>query len=108
MEYDQSGERIEQLQRVLNAIAGVYSLARDQGIPTILFLNSTESEQNVTAETVQTILRDHDYEGSTRIGTELKKRVLDKFVLGANMIKPLLVIVITDSKVGSLFFADFS
>lgn len=108
MEYDEDGDRILTLERILNAIASVYGLARDQGILRIRFLNAPKGKKNVTAKTVKTVLRDHDYGGVPKIGTELKRRILDKWVLGVNMPKPLLVIVITDTEVGSIFIIVFS
>ncbi|KAL0639094.1 hypothetical protein Q9L58_001777 [Maublancomyces gigas] len=96
MVYDQKGARIKTLQKILNAIADIYNLAREQGILTVRFLNATKGKKNVTAKTVKTVIKGHDYGGVTRIGTELKKKILDKFVLGVDMKKPLLIMVITD------------
>lgn len=99
MVYDQKGARIKTLQKILNAIADIYNLARDRGIMTVRFLNATKGKKNVTAQTVKTVIKGHDYGGVTRIGTELKKKILDKFVLGIEMKKPLLIMVITDGAV---------
>lgn len=106
MVYDQKGARIKTLQKILNAIADIYNLARDRGIMTVRFLNATKGKKNVTAQTVKTVIKGHDYGGVTRIGTELKKKILDKFVLGIEMKKPLLIMVITDGAVRDtpLFF----
>lgn len=104
MVYDQKGARIKTLQKILNAIAEIYNLARDRGILTVRFLNATKGKKNVTVQTVKTVIKGHDYGGVTRIGTELKKKILDKFVLGIEMKKPLLVMVITDGEVRLSFF----
>lgn len=104
MVYDQKGARIKTLQKILNAIAEIYNLARDRGILTVRFLNASKGKKNVTAQTVKTVIKGHDYGGVTRIGTELKKKILDKFVLGIDMKKPLLVMVITDGAVRLSFF----
>lgn len=101
MVYDQKGARIKTLQKILNAIADIYNLARKQGILTVRFLNASKGKKNVTAQTVKTVIKGHDYGGVTRIGTELKKKILDKFVLGVDMKKPLLIMVITDGAVRS-------
>lgn len=102
MIYDQGGERIKILQRLLNAIASVYSLARENGILTARFLNAPQGKKNITPRTVKTVMKGHDYAGITRVGTELKRKILDRFVLGVEMKKPLLVIVIADQSVRSL------
>lgn len=102
MKYDQGGKRIKILQRLLNAIASVYSLAREKGILTARFLNASQGKKNITARAVKTVVNGHEYGGVTRVGTELKKKILDEFVLGVEMKKPLLVIVIADQPVRSL------
>lgn len=101
MVYDQKGARIETLQKILNSITSIYNLAREQGIMTVRFLNAAKGKRNVTTKTVKTVIKGHDYGGITRIGTELKKKILDKFVLGMEMKKPLLIMVITDGGVRS-------
>lgn len=103
MKYSQDGEQVEQLQRLLGTIASVYTLAREQGILTVRFLNAPQDKQDVDHETSRSVLRDHEFGGVTRVGTELKNKVLDKFVSKVEMRKPLLVIVITDGPVRSTF-----
>lgn len=95
MKYEENGERIKTLQRTLENIASVYGLARDQGIMTVRFLNAPQGKKNVTGKTVKTVLKGHNYGGVTRIGTELKKKILDRFIT-KDMQKPLLIIIITD------------
>lgn len=102
MLYDQDSERIEILQRLLNAIASVYNLAREKGILAARFLNESKDKKNITAQTIKTIINEDDCGGITRIGTELKRKIIDKFVIGVEMKKPLLVIVIVDQAVRSL------
>lgn len=104
----QRGDRIKQLQRLLNTIASVYSLAREQGIVSVRFLNAPKGKKNVNDETVKTVLKDHDYLGITRVGTGLKEQIVDKFVRQSEMSKPLLVIVITDNPVGHMCFFPFA
>lgn len=99
---DQGGQRIKILQRLLNAIASVYNLARERGISTVRFFNALQGKKNITAQTVKTVIKGHQYGGDTRVGTELERKIIDKFVIGIEMKKPLLVIVITDQAVGSL------
>lgn len=101
MVYEEKAIRIKQLQRVLNNFARVYTLARDNGIVSVRFLNAPKGKKNVNTVTVKTCIRGHDYGGVMRVGTELKKKILDKFVLGILMKKPLLIVVITDGGVRS-------
>ncbi|KAH0612940.1 uncharacterized protein H6S33_009320 [Morchella sextelata] len=95
MKYEENGERIKTLQKTLDNIANVYGLARDQGIITVRFLNAPQGKKNVTVKTVKSVLKNHNYGGVTRIGTELKKKILDRFV-NKDMAKPLLIMIITD------------
>jgi hypothetical protein len=98
MKYEENGERIKTLQKTLDNIANVYGLARDQGIITVRFLNAPQGKKNVTVKTVKSVLKNHNYGGVTRIGTELKKKILDRFV-NKDMAKPLLIMIITDGAV---------
>lgn len=115
MEYDDGGARIAQLKRILKLIASVYCLVRDRGILSIQFIGAPMGKTNVTTDTVESVLTGHDYGGVARIGTGLKKKILDKFISGPGVVieRPLLVIVVTDSPVGSpdhpyssLFYLD--
>lgn len=98
MKYDEGGVRIKTLQKILNNIADVYGLARENGIVTVRFINAPQGKKNVTPKTVRNVIKNHNYGGVTRIGTELKKKIIDKFV-SENMEKPLLIMVITDGAV---------
>ena len=86
------------LRSTLLLIAEVYTLARSDGILAINFLNDETGERNVRKEIVAKIIKKHNFSGWTRIGTELKQKVLNDFVK-ADMKKPLLVITITDGGV---------
>lgn len=99
MKFEQNGNRIKLLQKLLEAITGVYNLATGQGILSVQFLNATKGKKNVIVQNVQTLVEGHDYGGMQRVGTELKQKIIDKFVLETDMKKPLLVIVITDQVV---------
>lgn len=102
MIYDQGGERIRILQGLLTAIASIYTLARERGVMSARFLNAPKGKKNVTTQTVKTVIEGHDYAGVTRVGTGLKKKILDEYVLGREMKAPLLVIFIGDQPVRSL------
>lgn len=99
MVYDDEGRRIDILHRLLDAIARVYDLAREKGILTTRFLNARVGSNDVTAPTVNKMITGHEYGGVVRVGTGLRGKILDKFVLGIEMKKPLLMIVIADQAV---------
>lgn len=96
---DQRGERIQILQSVLNAIVSIYTLARERGVMTAQFLNAGKGKKNITPQTVGSVISGHNYDGFTPVGTQLKRKILDKFVVGQEMKTPLLVIVIGDRPV---------
>jgi hypothetical protein len=100
MKREEGGKRIETLKRTLRSVAGVFSLARSEGINAVRFLNVGVGNTNVVPRTTNKIIDDHTFRHWTRIGTELKGKVLDKHVFGSiPMQKPLLVITITDGDV---------
>lgn len=107
MKYSRDGEQVEQLQRLLGTIASIYTLARDQGILTVRFMNAPQHKPDVNDKTSRSVLKDHEFGGVTRVGTELKNKVLDEFVSKVEMRKPLLVIVITDGPVRFTFSIPF-
>ena len=98
MRTEEGGNRIEALKSTLLLIAEVYTLARSNGILAIDFLNDSTEEMDVCTDTVAEIINKHSIFGWARVGTELKRKVLDGFVED-NMKKPLLVITITDGGV---------
>lgn len=104
MRFDEEGTRKQILEQVLKIIAHVYQFATDSGeIRAIRFLNSRKSLHNVKNSDIDGILKDHGYIGLTKIGTELKNKIL-KPLVDVNMTRPLLVMVITD---GDVMAQDF-
>lgn len=99
MLFEEKGQRIETVQRTINEIATIYDLARPEGIRSIRFFNARQGKKNVNRKTCNTSLRGHDFSGLTRAGTVLQKSILDKFVFGEQMKKPLLVMTVTDGVV---------
>lgn len=95
---DESGSRVHVIQEYLNLIFSISSLARNKGIATIQFVNSDKGETNVAVKTVKTILEGHKFGGESKLGTELKTKILDKFN-HRKMVKPLVVIVLVNGKV---------
>jgi hypothetical protein len=100
MSVEQNGERIETLKKIAKAIAEIYTLATPgkKGITAMKSLNSTYDHDGVNAKTVNSYLRRLKFEGTTPIGTVLNEKILKKYVKD-NMVKPLLVIIITDGEV---------
>ena len=96
---EEDGQRKKTLVQFVDHITEVYKLANESGILAMRFMNSGGGKRNWTGES-QEYLDQHSYGGVTRIGTELKKKILDKFVIGnPNQKKPLLVIIVTDGAV---------
>ena len=95
---EEQGKRIPALESTLSLIAEVYTLARSQGILEIDFLNDSAEVKDIRKDAVEEIIGEHSFSGWTRIGTELKLKVLDDFVT-EEMKRPLLVITITDGGV---------
>lgn len=95
---EEEGIQIKTLGKILRRVSPVYALAREDGIYTMDFLNEPDGYADFTAEDINEILMNHSYYGWTRIGTELKSKVLSENVHD-NMKKPLLVLTITGGDV---------
>ena len=102
MEYAEGGLRKEKLRDVLNAVAEIYGLAREQGIVSVRSLNGPRGRKDVTLNKVADVHNKIVYGGVTMIGTQLQNKILNPFVLSkTRMEKPLLTIIITDGNVCS-------
>ena len=96
---EQGGDRKQALVQFIDHITEIYSMANKSGIIAMRFMNRGGGKKNWTGKS-QAYLDNHNYGGVTRIGTELKKKILDKFVIGnSNQSKPLLVLIVTDGAV---------
>ena len=70
-------------------------MANESGILAMRFVNGKRGKRNWTGRS-QEYLDGHNYSGKAKIGTQLKKRILDEFVIGnSNQSKPLLVLIVT-------------
>lgn len=101
MRFEDGGARIKTLINFVAAIAHIYSLAcggTNGKIRRIRFLNSRKGGDDVDKAHAKELLSKHPYAGMTRIGTELKKKILADLVT-KDMKKPLLVMIITDGEV---------
>jgi len=96
---EESGKRKKTLIQFIDHITGIYSMANESGILAIRFMNRSGGRNNWIGKS-QECLDHHSYGGVTRIGTELKKKILNRFALGnGNQSKPLLVLIVTSSAV---------
>lgn len=103
MIYTNGGSHVKTVQKILELISSIYGLARNAGIVSVRFFNSRMGKRNVTAKKVRTVIKGHDFGGTARIGTELKKKIIDRFVPNepGRMKKPLLVVIITNGIVSA-------
>lgn len=100
MNYEEDGKRKETMKKTLNEITAVYDLANPTGIKAVQFLNAGTLHENIRNSNVHDLFKDRIYSGVTMIGTELQRKVLDKFVfMKESMLKPLIVMTITDGEV---------
>ena len=97
---EEDGQRKKTLIQFIDHITKIYSLANESGIFAMRFMNRGGGKKNWKEEESEKYLSEHKSGGVTRIGTELKKKILDKFAIGnSNQRKPLLVLIITDGAV---------
>jgi len=92
---EENCQRMETLARFIDHIMEIYSMANESGFLAIRFMNRGGGRENWTGPSHE-YLDHHNYGGVTRIGTSLKKRILDKYVTGnRDQRKPLLVLTAT-------------
>ena len=96
---EDNGKRKKTLIQFIHYITEICSMANESGILAMRFMNGSRGKKNWT-EKSKSYLDGHNYGGVTRIGTELKEKILDKFAIGdPNQGKPLLVLIVTDGAV---------
>ena len=90
-----NGKRKKTLIQFIDHITEIYSMANESGILALRFTNSGGGKNNWTGK-LGNYLDQHNYGGAAMIGTELKKKILNKFaVRNRNQKKPLLVLIVT-------------
>ena len=94
---DSMSKRKKTLIQFIDHITTIYSMANEKGILAMRFINGPKGRRNWTGESGR-YLSDHSYSGLTRIGTELKKKILDNYAKPKQS-KPLLVLIVTDGTV---------
>ncbi|WPG99694.1 Hypothetical protein R9X50_00251300 [Acrodontium crateriforme] len=105
MSFEENGERIKDLQLIMQRVAFAATLFDEDGID-IRFMNDDSVPLNMLSgvrseQQVGQILQNKRYKGLTPFGTELRKKVVDPILiqkLNGQMQKPLLIISITDGQ----------
>ncbi|KAM3422659.1 hypothetical protein BST61_g147 [Cercospora zeina] len=105
MSFEENGERIKDLQLILQRACFAATLFDDDGID-LRFMNEDlplQTVSNIRSEQqVEQILAQKRYKGLTPFGTELRKKVIDPILVqklnSGQMQKPLLIISITDGQ----------
>lgn len=102
MQFEENGERIDDLKLILQKAAFAGSLFDSDGIE-IRFMNSDLQGNNVrTAQEVEQLVQRVQFKGLTPMGTQLRNKILEPLVVQkarANQLqKPVLVITITDGQ----------
>ncbi|KIV87825.1 hypothetical protein PV11_03345 [Exophiala sideris] len=102
MQFEENGERIDDLKLILSRVAHATSLFDEDGIQ-IRFMNSQEQGNNIRNEQqVNDMVARTRFSGLTPMGRELQNKILGPLVLGAarsgSLRKPVLVITITDGQ----------
>ncbi|TIA53141.1 hypothetical protein D6C83_04403 [Aureobasidium pullulans] len=105
MKFEENGERIKDLQLILERVATAATLFDDDGI-SVRFMNDNPPQHMIehikTEQQIQQLIAGHKFSGLTPMGTELRKKVIDGIFVPAirsrQMRKPVLVITITDGQ----------
>lgn len=105
MSFEENGERIKDLQLILQRAAFAATLFDDDGVD-LRFMNEDLPPQEIShirsEQQIEQILARKRYKGLTPFGTELRKKVIDPLVVSklnsGQMQKPILIISITDGQ----------
>ncbi|KAJ9645045.1 hypothetical protein H2204_001507 [Knufia peltigerae] len=102
MQFEENGERIDDLKLILSRVAFATSLFDDDGIQ-VRFMNSPDGGNNIRSEQqVTEMVARTRFSGLTPMGRELDNKILRPLVLQAarsgQLRKPVLVITITDGQ----------
>ena len=105
MSFEEGGERIKDLQLILQRVAFAATLFDDDGID-LRFMNDDSIPPNMlsgirTEQQIEQIMANKRYKGLTPFGTKLREKVIDPILmpkLRGQLQKPLLIISITDGQ----------
>jgi hypothetical protein len=103
MKISEGGRRIKALQVFLTRITEISTHFVSDGI-TIHWFNKLEGVNNVKdINKIPEIIKSNPFRGWTKIGTELRDKILEPFVLRParenTLKKPVMVLIITDGEV---------
>ncbi|KIW64526.1 hypothetical protein, variant [Phialophora macrospora] len=102
MQFEENGERIDDLKLILSRVAFATSLFDEDGIQ-VRFMNSPDQGNNIRSEQqVNEMIARTRFSGLTPMGRELQNKILGPLVLEnarrGTLRKPVLVITITDGQ----------
>jgi len=102
MQFEEGGERIQDLKLILSKVAYAASLFDQDGIE-IRFMNSELQGNNIhNAAEVESLISRVQFKGLTPMGTQLRNKILEPLVVqkarSNQLRKPVLVITITDGQ----------
>ncbi|KAK5256106.1 hypothetical protein LTR40_010611, partial [Exophiala xenobiotica] len=102
MQFEENGERIDDLKLILSRVAYATSLFDEDGIQ-VRFMNSTDQGNGIRSEQqVTEMISRTRFSGLTPMGRELENKILRPLVLqnarNGTLRKPVLVITITDGQ----------
>jgi len=106
MSFEENGERIKDLQLILQRVAFAATLFDDDGID-VRFMNDESMPPNMLSgirseQQVEQLLANKRYKGLTPFGTMLRQKVIDPILIpklrSRQLQKPLLIISITDGQ----------
>ena len=83
-EYEERGDRIRVMKKVIAYIAHIYALStRDRGISAIRFLNGHDdlNANNLKEHEIDAVIDAHEFEGLAMIGTGLMNKILKPLFL---------------------------
>lgn len=107
MSFEENGERIKDLQLILQRVAFAATLFDDDGID-LRFMNDDQIPLNMLSgirneQQIEQLLQNKRFKGVTPFGSRLRERVIDPLVLPklnqrGQGLKPVLIIGITDGQ----------
>jgi len=106
MSFEENGERIKDLQLIMQRVSFAATLFDEDGIE-VRFMNDDDVPLNMLSgirseQQVEQLLANKRYKGLTPFGTQLKRKVIDPILVNklrsGQMQKPLLIICITDGQ----------
>lgn len=106
MSFEENGERIKDLQLILQRVAFASTLFDEDGID-VRFMNEESIPDHAlsglrTEQQIEQLLANKRYKGLTPFGTKLRQKIIDPILIpklrSGQMQKPLLIISITDGQ----------